>query len=581
LRRYAPTSVTDPTFRPPSPIEAPTSQRIRALAVELAVGQPESLLRAASAQAIGIEPEIVRGLSIARRALDARRRGRRHELRFVYHVDLDLPVDFASAALDRALRAGRARRLAPPARFELAVRDPAWSSRRVVVVGSGPAGLYAAWCLAANGIAVDLIERGPALRERSHAVARFTRTRELDPEANLLFGEGGAGTYSDGKLYTRTQHDLEAPILETLVAAGAPPEIRFDARAHVGTDRLHRILPALRARLEAMGVRFHFGTRLEGFVFASAAAAGSVSASAPTSASVSAGPRRVRALRTSEGELPCDAVFLALGHSARDTIEALAAEGLAVEAKPFQIGLRIEHPQALVDAGRYGEARDPERLGHAYYALVAKPEGANLGVHSFCMCPGGQVVAAVAQPGLLCTNGMSNSRHSSPYANSGLVVTLGPREYGGDVFDGWRFQEKLEAAFFAAGGSDYHLPAQRVPDFLAGRESRALPRSSCKLGTSPARIDRLLPETMTRALAAAIRRFDREIPGYAGDEGLLVGIESRSSGPLRMSRDLVARHSTGLENVYPVGEGAGHAGGIMSAAIDGARSAWAMLGHRE
>jgi hypothetical protein len=531
--------VTDPTFRPPSPIEAPTSQRIRALAVELAVGQPESLLRAASAQAIGIEPEIVRGLSIARRALDARRRGRRHELRFVYHVDLDLPVDFASAALDRALRAGRARRLAPPARFELAVRDPAWSSRRVVVVGSGPAGLYAAWCLAANGI------------------ARFTRTRELDPEANLLFGEGGAGTYSDGKLYTRTQHDLEAPILETLVAAGAPPEIRFDARAHVGTDRLHRILPALRARLEAMGVRFHFGTRLEGFVFASAAAAGSVSASAPTSASVSAGPRRVRALRTSEGELPCDAVFLALGHSARDTIEA------------------------LVDAGRYGEARDPERLGHAYYALVAKPEGANLGVHSFCMCPGGQVVAAVAQPGLLCTNGMSNSRHSSPYANSGLVVTLGPREYGGDVFDGWRFQEKLEAAFFAAGGSDYHLPAQRVPDFLAGRESRALPRSSCKLGTSPARIDRLLPETMTRALAAAIRRFDREIPGYAGDEGLLVGIESRSSGPLRMSRDLVARHSTGLENVYPVGEGAGHAGGIMSAAIDGARSAWAMLGHRE
>ncbi len=541
------------------------TQRIRALAIELAVDQPESLLCAASAQAIGIEPGLVRGLRIARRALDARRRGARHALRFVYHVDLDLPADLRSPALDRALRAGRARRVDPPARFELPARDPARSPRRVAVVGSGPAGLYAAWCLAANGVGVDLIERGPALRERSHAVARFTRTRDLDPEANLLFGEGGAGTYSDGKLYTRTQHALEAPILETLVAAGAPEAIRFDARAHVGTDRLHRILPLLRARLEAMGVCFHFRTRLLGFV---------------TAPSASSAPR-VRALRTAQGEIPCDAVVLALGHSARDTIEALAREGLPVEAKPFQIGLRIEHPQALVDAGRYGEARDPERLGHAYYALVAKPTGDALGVHSFCMCPGGQVVAAVAQPGLLCTNGMSNSRHSSPFANSGLVVTLGPREWGGDVFGGWRVQEALESAFFTAAGGDYRLPAQRVPDFIAGRESRTLPRSSCKLGTSSVRIDALLPPEMTRSLAAAIRRFDREIPGYAGEEGLLVGIESRSSGPLRMSRDPVARHSTGFENVFPVGEGAGHAGGIMSAAIDGARSAWALLGHRE
>ncbi len=576
LRRYAPAPVTEPTSRSTHPGDEPVTQRIRALAVELAVDQPESLLCAASAQAIGIEPGIVRGLRIARRALDARRRAGRHALRFVYHVDLDLPADLVSPALDRALRAGRARRVDPPARFELAARDPAWSKRRVAVVGSGPAGLYAAWCLAANGVGVDLIERGPALRERSRAVARFTRSRALDPEANLLFGEGGAGTYSDGKLYTRTQHALEAPILETLVAAGAPEAIRFDARAHVGTDRLHRILPVLRARLEAMGVRFHFGTRLLGFVTATAtsvAPAGSVFRSG--------GAPRVRALQTSRGEIPCDAVVLALGHSARDTIEALAREGLPVEAKPFQIGLRIEHPQALVDAGRYGDARDPERLGHAYYALVAKPAGDALGVHSFCMCPGGQVVVAVAQPGLLCTNGMSNSRHSSPFANSGLVVTLGPREWGGDVFGGWRFQEALESAFFTAGGGDYRLPAQRVPDFIAGREGRTLPRSSCKLGTSPARIDALPPPAMTRSLAAAIRRFDREIPGYAGDEGLLVGIESRSSGPLRMSRDPVARCSTGFENVYPVGEGAGHAGGIMSAAIDGARSAWALLGHRE
>ncbi len=540
---------------------SPASQRIRALAVELAADEPEALLHARSAQAIGIEPANILGLSIARRALDARRRGRRHEIRFVYHVDLELPATLRSDSLERALKSGRARPVPPPARFELDRIDPAWSKRRVAVVGSGPAGLYAAWCLASNGVAVDLIERGPSLRDRSRAVARFTRTRALDPEANLLFGEGGAGTYSDGKLYTRTQHDLEAPILETLVAAGAPPEIRFDARAHVGTDRLHRILPRLRERLEAMGVRFHFETRLLGFV--------------------SSATRRVAALRTTAGELPCDAVVLALGHSARDTIEALAAEGLSIESKPFQIGLRIEHPQALVDAGRYGESRDPARLGHAYYALVSKARGDTLSAYSFCMCPGGQIVVAVAQPGLLCTNGMSNSRHSSPFANSGLVVTLGPREYGSDPFAGYRFQEKLEAAFFVAGGGDYRLPAQRVPDFLAGRESQILPRGSCKLGQSAARLDQLLPEAMTRALREAIQRFDREIPGYAGEEGLLVGIESRSSGPLRMTRDPVARSSAGFDNVYPVGEGAGHAGGIMSAAIDGARSAWALLGQRE
>jgi uncharacterized FAD-dependent dehydrogenase len=388
-------------------------------------------------------------------------------------------------------------------------------------------------------------------------VARFQRTRKLDPEGNLLFGEGGAGTYSDGKLYTRTQHALEAPILQTLVVAGADPEIAFDARAHIGTDRLHRILPKLRAELESMGVRFHFDTRLEAL-------------------EVEAG-NRVCALQTSQGRLACDAVVLALGHSARDTIRALAEQGLAVEAKPFQIGLRIEHPQTLVDLARFGEHADIGRLGHAYYSLVANATAQNPAVHSFCMCPGGQIVAAVAQPGLLCTNGMSNSRHSSPFANSGLVVTLGPREFGDGIFDGVVFQEQIEAAFFDAGGGDYSVPAQQVPDFLAGSESASLSRSSYKLGLREARIDELLPKSMTEALRSAIQRFDRQIPGYAGDSGLVVGIESRSSGPLRMPRDSRTRIADGFENVYPVGEGAGYAGGIMSAAIDGARTAWALL----
>ncbi len=529
------------------------------MAIELGVDEPESVLRARAAQAIGISPHVVRGLRIARRALDARRRGRRHDLRYVLHVDLDLDLDEGSSSqtLARALKSGRARHVEGPARFRLEEFEQKWRKRRVVVVGSGPAGLYAAWTLATHGVSVDLIDRGPSLRERSRAVARFMRNRDLDPEGNLLFGEGGAGTYSDGKLYTRSQHPLEAPILETLVEAGADPEIVFDARAHIGTDRLHRILPRLRERLESMGVVFHFGTRLEGFEMASKG--------------------RVRAIRTSAGELGCDALVLALGHSARDTLRALVSQGLPAEPKPFQIGLRIEHPQSLVDRGRLGAEADLRRLGHADYHLVSKSKGRIPSVHSFCMCPGGQIVAAVAQPGLLCTNGMSNSKHSSPFANSGLVVTLGPREFGTGAFDGVAFQEALEARFFEAGGGDYSLPAQRVPDFLEGRASAALSRSSYKLGLRSTRIDRLLPESMTEGLRVAIRRFDRQLPGYAGEAGLLVGIESRSSGPLRLMRDPDDRRALGFENVFPVGEGAGYAGGIMSAAIDGARSAQALL----
>ena len=537
------------------------AETLRVLGLSLGIGEPESALRERALAAAGLGPGDLRGLRIARKSVDARRHGGARRLRFVVHVDLSIDAGRRTPGLERALRAGRVVPAPPRGRIEVADRHSCVSKSHVVIVGSGPAGLFAAFVLARNGVPALVIERGPALRERGRAVARFARTREVDPERNLLFGEGGAGTYSDGKLYTRIDDPLEVPLLEELVACGAPPEILYDARAHVGTDRLHRILPRLRGRLEAQGVQFRFDTRVDGLVLGESRAAAA----------------RVAALRTSAGEIACDAVVLAPGHSARDTWRALEADGVAFEARPFQLGARVEHPQALIDAGRYGTGAEARLLGPAYYALVCKAGDGLFEAHSFCMCPGGQIVASVHSPGLLCTNGMSNSRHSSRFANAAIVTTITPRALGDGAFAGVALQESLERAAFEAGGGDFTAPAQRVQDFLAGRESRGASRTSYRFGTRPGRVDLLLPEHVRGAVARALARFDRQIPGFAGSDALLVGVETRSASPVRMPRDAESLRARGFANLLPCGEGAGWAGGIMSAAIDGARAAQALL----
>jgi uncharacterized FAD-dependent dehydrogenase len=531
------------------------------LGIALGLEEPESVLRARALAVAGLGDEEIRGFRIARKSVDARRHGVARPLRFVVHAELVIDAGRRTASLEAALRTGRVVPAPERGRIVLENRHPSVSKARVLVVGAGPAGLFAALVLARNGVAVEILERGPGLRDRARALARFDRTREPDPERNLLFGEGGAGTYSDGKLYTRVDHPLEIPLLEELVACGAPPEILYDARAHVGTDRLHRILPVLRGRLEAQGVRLRFDTRVEGIVQRPGRVA----------------DRRVVALSTSAGEIPCEAVILAPGHSARDTWKRLASQGVSVEAKPFQLGVRVEHPQALIDAGRYGTGSEARRLGPAYYSLVCKAEGGLPGGYSFCMCPGGQIVASVSAPGLLCTNGMSNSRHSSPFANAALVTTLGPPEFGDGPFDGVALQERLERSAFEAGGGDYTAPAQTVQDFLAGRESRTLGRTSYRFGTRPGRIDTLLPPRVRAVVTRALGRFERQIPGFAGPAAILVGVETRSSGPVRLPRDAASLRAHGFTNLFPCGEGAGYAGGIMSAAIDGARAAQALL----
>jgi len=525
--------------------------------------EPEASLRARAAQALGVDEGELRGFRIARRSLDARRG--RAAIHYVCQLDLALDATRRPRALGRLERRGK---LAPaPRPASLRPEEVAAHRRgaRVVVVGSGPAGTFAALTLALGGAQVELIERGARLEERAKRLVPFHRGGPLDPETNLLFGEGGAGTYSDGKLATRVSDELELPILEELVACGAPREVLFDSRAHIGTDRLHRLLPRLRARLEEHGVRFHFETRLEGLV------------------QDPGPPRRVRAARTTRGELSCDALVLAVGHSARDTWEVLAAEGLPVAAKPFQLGVRVEHPQELITRALYGRGPEAELLGPADYRLVSRAGGEAAGAHTFCMCPGGRIVASVNEPGRLCTNGMSNSRHSSRWASAAVVTTLTEgelsREEGG-AFAGVALQRRLEERFFAAGGGTYAAPAQRAPDFLEGRASREVGRSSFTFGVVPERIDLLLPPRVRAAVARALVQFDRTLPGYAGAEGLLVGIESRSSSPVRIPRGRASRLAEGWENLLPVGEGAGYAGGIASAAIDGARSALVWLAGR-
>ena len=526
--------------------------RVSGLRQEL--DEPDGAVLERAARAVGADPSEARSQRFARRSVDARGRGK--DLHFVCQVDVVVPDGPRSPRLRRLLRSGKV--------AETPVPEPLsvdGDGRRVVVVGAGPGGLFAALAAALSGSEVTLVERGEPIERRGRKVVAFHRGGAPDPDNNLLFGDGGAGTYSDGKLYTRVSDPLETAVIEELVRAGAPADIAFDARAHIGTDVLHRMLPALRGRLEEAGVRFLYGVRATGLDLRDGP-----------------GGRVVRALRTTGGDLDLDALVLCIGHSARDTWDWLSREGVEMEAKPFQVGVRIEHPQELITRGRYGPDPRGAILGPASYNLQSRGD---VPAHSFCMCPGGRIVASVSEEGGLCTNGMSNSRHSSRWANAALVTTLDPAAVAAlghpGPMGGVGLQRELERRFFEAGGRTYAAPAQRASDFLEGRRSGGELRTSYGFGAVGARVDELLPARVREAIQGALGRFERTIPGFAGEEGLLVGIETRSSGPVRIPRARSSYLATGFTNLHPAGEGAGYAGGIMSAAIDGARAARAAV----
>jgi len=513
---------------------------VRLYDIKLPLGSDERRLAEIAGERLGVAPGGIRDVRIRRRSIDARQKPR---VCFVYTLDIDVAESLSSDSL---------RQLEVPDEGSAWPHPEAGTSElrgRPVVVGAGPAGLLAAFTLAQRGFSPLVIERGKPGEARAADVAEFLASRTLDPESNILFGEGGAGTFSDGKLYTGKGGGRARQVLKLFVQCGAPEDIAYDAKPHVGTDFLRAMVIALREKTEQAGGEFRFGCKATGLAIERGQLAG-----------VKCGGELVES----------GAVVLAIGHSARDTFEVLLAEGVALERKPFQLGLRIEHPQCLIDRTQYGEAAGHPQLPAADYRLVAKASAHGRSVHSFCMCPGGVVVPAVSEAGGLVTNGMSYRARDLAWANGALVTTAEPKDFGGDgPLAGVEFQRHWERRAFEMAGSNYDCPAQRASDFVRGRTSRSLPDSSYPFGLVSCPVAGALPDFAAEALARALPVFERKLRGFLSDRALLLGPETRASSPVRIVRSQDTRESVNLPGLYPVGEGAGYAGGIMSSAIDG------------
>lgn len=509
-------------------------------------GQQETLLRARCAKLLRVAPADITACTVLRKAIDAR-----EDLTLVYTVSVSVKNEA------QVLRRCRDKRVSVYKQEVYFLPAPVTAPAvRPIVVGAGPAGLFAALVLARCGARPILLERGRPVEHRQVDVERFWSGGPLDPDSNVQFGEGGAGAFSDGKLNTGTKDLRHRFILETLVRCGAPDTILTDAKPHVGTDKLHIALQALRQELEAAGADIRFNARLEHIRIQD----GAVSA--------------VTVCQNGQTyDLPARHVVLALGHSARDTFEMLYQAGLAMEPKPFAMGVRIEHRQSAIDAAQYRSLAGHPALPPSTYKLSCHlPNGRS--AFSFCVCPGGQVVAAASEPGRTVTNGMSVYARDGENINGALLVNVTPEDFGGaGPLAGVAFQRSMEEAAYLLGGGGYRAPAQRVEDFLAGRPSagpgRVIP--SYRPGVVWTDLRRCLPPFVADALAEALPILGRKLRGYDAPDAVLTAVESRSSSPVRIPRDGTCQSA--LRGLYPCGEGAGYAGGILSAAADGMRCA--------
>ena len=531
---------------------------IRINELRLPLDHAPAALPTAAAERLGIAESSIRKLVVFKRSHDARKK---NALLFVYTVDLE--VDNEESVLARFAADTRVGPT-PDTSDHFVARAPAKSTTRPVIVGFGPAGIFAALVLAQMGFRPIVLERGKAVRERTKDTWGLWRQQVLDPESNVQFGEGGAGTFSDGKLYSQVKdpRHLGRKVLTEFVKAGAPEEILYVAHPHIGTFRLVSMVEHLRREIESLGGEIRFQSRVTGL-------------------HVEQG--QVSGVRLANGEeISTDAVVLALGHSARDTFEMLHETGVFMEAKPFAVGFRIEHPQSLIDKARLGVNAGNPLLGAADYKLVHHAANGRA-VYSFCMCPGGQVVAATSEAGCVVTNGMSQYSRAERNANAGIVVNISTEDFGGGPahpLAGIDFQRRLEGHAFTLGGSNYNAPGQRLADFLAGRPSTQLGSviPSYQPGVNLTDLSSALPDYAIAAIREALPAFDRQIRGFALPDSMLTGVETRTSSPLRITRG-EDMQSLNVKGLYPAGEGAGYAGGILSAGIDGIKVAEAVAGN--
>lgn len=489
--------------------------------------------------------------SVVRRGLDARRKG---GVRRVFTVEVSL---LAPGLEERVCSRVASARPVPP------VPDPFLAARRVrppserpVVVGGGPAGLFGALTLARFGAPPLLLERGRPVEERSRDVDAFWKSGAFDPESNVQFGEGGAGTFSDGKLTTRIGDPLVAYVIGVFEEYSGLPGLRLEARPHVGSDRLKGFCIRMRKELVSLGAELRFGARVDG---------------------IDGDAGRVRAVRLSGGEtIPCGRLLLAVGHSARDTARMLRSAGAKISSKAFAVGFRVEHPQALIDRIQYGKAAGSPGLAPAEYRLTARARSGR-GIYSFCMCPGGEVIAASSGNGEMPVNGMSAHARASGHANGGIVATVSAADFGeGDPLSGISFQEMLESRAFRKGGGGFGIPAMNLAGFLEGKDRNLSRGKALAPRVARTNLSGILPAGIEEDLRFGLLRFGETLRGFVTQEATLYAVESRTSSPVRMERENY--ESVGLKGLYPVGEGAGHAGGIVSSAVDGIRGALRILG---
>jgi uncharacterized protein len=529
---------------------------LRLSEIKLPLEHSESELESAIRSRLALIHVPVDGLirfTVFRRAHDARKRS---DIKLTYIVDVDVKDE--AAALPH-LNDQPHCTVTPDMAYKFVAKAPvSMSSPRPVVIGMGPCGLFAGLILAQMGFRPIILERGKAVRERTKDTWGLWRKNVLNPESNVQFGEGGAGTFSDGKLYSQIKDPKHygRKVLEEFVLAGAPEDILYLSRPHIGTFRLVGMVEKMRAMIHQLGGEVRFETRVEDI-------------------EIEGG--KVRGLTLSNGEtLRCDHVVLSVGHSARDTFEMLHSRGVYMEAKPFSLGFRIEHPQGLIDRSRFGKFAGHKLLGAADYKVVHHCSNGRA-VYSFCMCPGGTVVAAASEPGRVVTNGMSQYSRNERNANAGIVVGITPDDFPGGPLAGIAFQRQWEERAFELGGGDYCAPAQLVGDFIARRPSTSLGsvEPSYKPGVRMTDLTSALPEYVVEAIREALPQIDKKIPGFAMHDAVLTGVETRTSSPIRVRRK-DDYQSMNVDGLYPAGEGAGYAGGIYSAAIDGIEVAEAL-----